>query len=247
MENITGLIQLMLSGQQLTTQNRALRLRVSYPDGISDRVLLPQRVTGTESICGGLEYTILCVTASNHLPLKTFIGLAAELQFVTDTGDLHGVCGLITEAASGQSDGGLATYQVVLRDAFSSVLDLGANTRVFIDKNEIEIAAIVLAGWRERNGLLAAAFDYKFSIELADHKFPPRAFTRQDNESDAAFLKRLFKRRGIAWFVRPGRAMPAYDDNDDDGEGAPVHTLVMFDEQIRLRQNAAGTVRYQRA
>lgn len=245
MDNLTDLVQLMLSGQQMTTQNRALRLRISYPDGISDRVLLPQRVTGTESICGGLEYTILCVTASTDLPLKTFIGLAAELQFVTDTGDLHGVCGLITEAASGQSDGGLSTYQVVLRDAFSSVLDLGANTRVFIDKNEIEIADIVLSGWRERNGLLAAAFDYKFSIELADHKFPPRAFTRQDNESDAAFLRRLFKRRGIAWFIRPGRAMPAADD--DDGEGAPVHTLVMFDEQLRLRQNAAGTVRYQRA
>ena len=133
------LIDLMLSGQQFDTLHRALRLRISYPDGISDWVLLSQRVHGAESICGGLSYTILCVSASSDLPLKSFIGLAAELQFVTDTGELHSVCGLITEAASGQSDGGLATYQFTLRDVFSSVMALGVNTRVFIDKNEIEI------------------------------------------------------------------------------------------------------------
>jgi type VI secretion system secreted protein VgrG len=244
MENMHDLVDLMLSGQQFDTLHRALRLRILYPDGVSDRVLLPQRVHGAESMCGGIEYTILCVSASSDLPLKSFIGLAAELQLVTDTGELHGVCGLITEAASGQSDGGLATYQLTLRDVFSSVMALGANTRVFIDKNEIEIATIVLAGWRERSPLLAAAFDYKFSVELAQHQFPQRAFTRQDNESDCAFLQRLFKRRGIAWFVRPGRAMPG---EDDDGDGAPSHTLVMFDEQRRLPQNAAGTVRYHRA
>jgi type VI secretion system secreted protein VgrG len=242
MENMDDLVNLMLSGQQIDTQNRAMRLRISFPEGLSDRVLLPQRVSGAESMCGGLAYTILCVAASIDLPLKSFIGLAAELQLVTDTGELHGICGLVTEAASGQSDGGLATYQLVLRDVFSSVMALGANTRVFIDKNELEIATIVLAGWRERSPLLAAAFDYQFSNELAQHQFPPRAFTRQDNESDAAFLQRLFKRRGIAWFVRPGRAMPTEDDT-----AAPVHTLVMFDEQRRLRQNAAGTVRYHRA
>jgi type VI secretion system secreted protein VgrG len=242
MENMDDLVNLMLSGQQIDTQNRAMRLRISFPEGLSDRVLLPQRVSGAESMCGGLAYTILCVATSIDLPLKSFIGLAAELQLVTDTGELHGICGLVTEAASGQSDGGLATYQLVLRDVFSSVMALGANTRVFIDKNELEIATIVLAGWRERSPLLAAAFDYQFSNELAQHQFPPRAFTRQDNESDAAFLQRLFKRRGIAWFVRPGRAMPTEDDS-----AAPVHTLVMFDEQRRLRQNAAGTVRYHRA
>lgn len=246
MEIVNDLLEFMLSGQDMDTQNRALRLRISYPDGLSDRVLLPQRVSGGESMCGGIDYSILCVAQSIDLPLKSFIGLAAELQFVTDTGELHGVCGLITEAASGQSDGGLATYQLVLRDVFSSVMDMGANTRVFIDKNELEIAAIVLAGWRTRSPLLAAAFDYKFSVELAQHAFQQRAFTRQDNESDAAFLRRLFKRRGIAWFVRPGRAMPAEDDGDN-GAGAPVHTLVMFDEQRRLPQNVAGTVRYHRA
>jgi type VI secretion system secreted protein VgrG len=244
MENMDDMLDLMLSGQQLDTRNRALRLRISFPDGISDRVLLPQRVTGAESMCGGIKYTILCVAASIGLPLKGFVGLAAELQFVTDTGELHGVCGMITEAASGQSDGGLATYQLVLRDVFSSVMALGANTRVFIDKNELEIAAIVLAGWRERSPLLAAAFDYKLSSELARQQFPPRAFTRQDNESDCAFLTRLFKRRGVAWFVRPGRAMAT---EDDDGNGAPVHTLVLFIEQRRLPQNAAGTMRYHRA
>ena len=43
MENMHDLVDLMLSGQQFDTLHRALRLRISYPDGISDRVLLPQR------------------------------------------------------------------------------------------------------------------------------------------------------------------------------------------------------------
>ena len=245
MESVNDLVNLMLSGQELSTANRALRLRVSFPDGISDRVLLPQRVTGSEAICGGISYQILCVAPSASLPLKSFIGLAAELQFVTDTGELHGVCGIITQVAAGQSDGGLATYQLVLRDAMSGVLDLGANTRVFIDKNEPDIIAAILGDWRERSPLLAAAFEFKFAVELQEHAFPARAFTHQYNESDGAFIRRLLKRRGIAWYFRPGRAMPG--DDEDDVDGAPVHTLVMFDEQRRLKENAAGTVRYHRA
>ncbi|HZV64750.1 MAG TPA: type VI secretion system Vgr family protein, partial [Telluria sp.] len=243
MENVNDLVNLMLSGQDLSTANRALRLRVSFPDGISDRVLLPQRVIGSEAICEGLTYQILCVAPSAALPLKSFIGLAAELQFVTDKSELHGVCGIITQACAGQSDGGLATYQLVLRDAMSGVLDLGANTRVFIDKNELDIIAVILGEWRQRSPLLAVAFEFKFSIELQEHAFPARAFTHQYNESDTAFVRRLLRRRGIAWHIRPGRAMSGADDDHD----APVHTLVMFDEQRRLKENAAGTVRYHRA
>lgn len=144
---------------------------------------------------GSLVYTILYVAPSIGLPLKGFVGLAAELQFVTDTGEPHGVCGLIKAAASGQRDGGLATYQLVLRDGFYGV---------FIDKNEIEIAAIVLAGWRERGSLLAAAFDDTLAVELAQQQFPQRASTRQDNESDCVFLTRLFKRRGSPGSCDPG-------------------------------------------
>ncbi|WP_332877686.1 hypothetical protein, partial [Massilia sp. S19_KUP03_FR1] len=75
MENVNDLIDLMFSGQQFDTLHRALRLRIAFPDGIADHVLLPQRVHGAEAKCGGIAYTILCVSASSDLPLKSFIGL----------------------------------------------------------------------------------------------------------------------------------------------------------------------------
>ena len=60
----------------------------------------------------------------------------------------------------------------------------------------------------------------------------------QYKESDAAFLRRLWKRRGLAWFFQPTA-------NRDDGD-APSHALVLFDDVASLAQNAAGIVRYHR-
>jgi uncharacterized protein involved in type VI secretion and phage assembly len=54
--------------KELVTSNRPLRLRLDLPGGLNDDMLLPQRVFGSETLCGGIEYRILCVTAQNNLP-----------------------------------------------------------------------------------------------------------------------------------------------------------------------------------
>jgi type VI secretion system secreted protein VgrG len=236
--------QLTSSLGVLKTSNRALRLRLAYPEGSADDTLLPQRISGGETICGGIEYRILCVAADASLPLKSFIGVAAELRLVTDQGDLHSICGVITEARSGQSDGGLATYQLVLRDALA-LMDLTSNARVFLGKSEIDIIKILLGELRERFPAIGLAFEYELAYDFTENPPPPRAFTMQFNEPDGAFLRRLLKRRGIAWFFRPGRSSTS--TMPDDGlEHPPAHTLVLFTEPIRLHENAAGTVRYHR-
>lgn len=100
----------------LTEANCPIRVRLPQgPQQLSD-VLLVKRVTGSENLCGGLEYRLLCVSARADLPLKAFIAVPAELQFVTDRGDIRVVCGIVAQAAAGQSDGGLATYELVVRD-----------------------------------------------------------------------------------------------------------------------------------
>ena len=45
----------------LSEANRPIRLRLSQQDGVSDNGLLVKHVTGVESMCGGLEYRLLCV------------------------------------------------------------------------------------------------------------------------------------------------------------------------------------------
>ncbi|MFN3790328.1 type VI secretion system Vgr family protein [Massilia sp.] len=215
--------------------NRPIRARLAQGQNVLDDVLLVKRVTGNETLCGGLEYRLACVASRADFPLKEFIALPIELQFVTDRGELHAVCGIVSQAAAGHSDGGLATYQLVMRDALA-LMEQRINTRVFRQQNELDITEIILDEWRRNNPVLAKAFDVDWSHITGT--YPAREFTMQHNESDAGFLRRLWKRRGIAWFVRSGRA------SESGSQDMPGHTLVLFDDASMLPQNVAGTVRY---
>ncbi|MDY0977553.1 type VI secretion system Vgr family protein [Massilia sp. CFBP9012] len=220
----------------LTDMNRAIRLRLSTPSGIVDDLLLVKYVSGVETICGGIEYALHCVSLQAGMELKRFIANPVELQFVTDSGKLRTVCGIIGGVSEGQSDGGLATYQLMVRDAFS-LLEQTCNTRVFRNRNEIDITETILREWRLANPIAAAAF----RVESGGLKqYPPREFTMQYNESNAAFLRRLWKRRGIAWFIKAGAS------NERGSSDVPVHTLVLFDNPNALEQNPAGAARYHR-
>ena len=200
-------------------------------------VLFVKRVTGQESICGGLEYTLFCVSTRADLPLKEFIALPAELQFVTDRGDVHVVCGIVSQVSAGQSDGGLGTYQLVLRDALA-LMEHRTNTRIFRNQNELDITEVILGEWRHKNPVLSRTFEIDWSH--VTRSYPARGFTMQHNESDADFLRRLWKRRGIAWFMRSGNS------NASKSLETPSHSLVLFDDALTLPQNPAGAIRYHR-
>jgi type VI secretion system secreted protein VgrG len=221
----------------LTEANRPIRLRLSQHQQVIADVLLVKRVTGNETLCGGFEYRLLCVSTRADLPLKELIALPVELQFVTDRGDLRSVCGIVAQAAAGQSDGGLATYELVVRDALA-LMAYRTNTRVFRNLNELDISQVILDEWRRNNPVLADAFNVDWSHATAT--YPPREFTMQHNESDADFLRRLWKRRGIGWCMRPGQA------SHQQRQDVPAHSLVLFDDAYTLPQNAAGAVRYHR-
>ncbi|NHZ43108.1 type VI secretion system Vgr family protein [Massilia aquatica] len=224
-----------LSG--LSEENRPIRLRLSSNQGVFDDVLLVKHVTGQESLCGGIEYRIFCVSTSPALPLKEFIALPIELQFVTDRGQMRSVCGIVSQAAAGRSDGGLATYHLVARDALA-LMNHRINTRVFRNKSELDISVELLNEWRTINPILAKSFDIDTS-GIANN-YPAREFTMQHNESDAAFLCRLWRRRGISWFIRPGKS------SEHGSNVTPAHALVLFDTSKHLEQNAAGVVHYLR-
>ncbi len=142
----------------LTQSHRPIRLRLLHPQSVLDDILLVKHVSGRETLCGGIEYRLLCVSTQAGLPLKEFIALPTELQFVTDRGGLRSVCGIVAQACSGQSDGGLATYQLVVRDALA-LMERRTNTRVFRAMNEVDISIAVIREWRSINPVLAKAFD----------------------------------------------------------------------------------------
>lgn len=220
----------------MSDANRPLRLRLSGERGAIDDLLLVKHVNGIESLCGGIEYHLLCVASEAGLPLKRFIAMAAELQLVTDRGELRCICGIVSQAVEGESDGGFATYQLVLRDALS-LMEHRVNTRIFRNASEVDITDKLLREWLYANPILATAFDFKLSHTRS---YPAREFTMQYNESDAAFLRRLWKRRGLTWFFQHGAASGA------GSKGIAGHSLILFDAPDALEQNAAETVRYHR-
>lgn len=226
---LTGLISV------LSEAHRPIRLRLSGRQRVHDDVLLVKQVTGQESLCGGIEYRLLCLSTEVSLPLKDFIAMPVELQFVTANGQLRAVCGIVAQASAGECDGGLATYQLLIRDALA-LMEQRINTRVFRNVSEVELTAVILGEWHRINPILAKAFDIDLSGISAT--YPSREFTMQYNESDAAFLRRLWKRQGISWFIRAGKA------SDTGSDETPTHTLVLFSTPDCLAQNAAGIVRF---
>jgi len=227
------LLRFFQQDRDLITDNRPLRLRLAHSNKILEDVLLPQQIQGSESICGGIDYHILCVSLDAFIPLKELIALPVAIDIVTDQGNLRSICGIVTEAFAGDSDGGLASYQLVMRDALA-IMEKRNNTRVFRDKNEVEIVQVILEEWLANTPVIGTCFNYEIDPMLVNQPLPRREFTMQYNESDAAFIHRLLKRSGIAWFYRARK-------ND-----YPSHTLFLFNSSASLRQCNAAYVRYHR-
>ncbi|MUI12345.1 type VI secretion system tip protein VgrG [Massilia dura] len=224
----------MVAHRDLVTAARPLRLRVDHPSMMMEDVLLPQRVDGHETFCGGFEYRVQCMALDANLPLKEFIALPAAIDIVTDRGKLRSVCGVVTEAWAGDSDGGLASYQLVIRDVLA-VLEKRINTRVFRNLTEPEIVQGMLSEWLRQNPMLGTVIALETDNIFDNMQYPRREFTMQHNESDAAFIRRLLKRRGIAWFFRP-----------DATQKLPAHRMCLLNRYESAQENAAGTVRYHR-
>lgn len=222
-------VESMLGGE------RPLRLRLGVSPKVPAGVLIPQRIAGSEAICGGVEYRVLCVSTHADLPLSSLIALPAALDIVTDQGQLRSICGLVTQASAGDSDGALASYQLVLTDAFA-IMEKRCNTRVFRRLTDIEIVKTLLDEWIRSNTVMAHAFQYAFADFFEAQTYPQREFVMQHNESDAAFVRRLLRRSGVAWFFRA--------EGKTNAHAEPAHTLVLFNHADGLRKNMADTVRY---
>jgi type VI secretion system secreted protein VgrG len=242
MAEIHTMQDLRLALSRLGTRHRPLGLALAGMSGVRDHVLLPQKIFGKESVCGGFEYRFLCVAEDAGLSLKEFIGVPAELRVATDRGQLRRICGIITEAASGQSDGGLATYRLVMRDALS-VMEGRTNTRVFRGHSELDVIKILVTEWHERNAVLRATFELQLDAGLGN-KLAQREFIMQHNESDAAFIRRMLQRRGIAWFFRSG--LPDLSTRHGQPDDVIGHTLFLFEDSSHLARSAAGSVRFHR-
>jgi len=219
-------------------KKRAIRLKWGERREELEDCLLPQRIDVRESLLGGIDGSVVCVSTRAGLPLNTFIGLPLSIQLVTDQGGLHAINGMVVDAREGECDGSLATYQLFVRDALT-ILGRRINTRIFRQKDVLDVIHTLIGEWRRKSLVIAGAFYLDISnIDRA--RLPAREQTVQFDESDAAFIRRLCRREGIGWFIRAGK--PGQQEAGSAGDSA--HTLVLYDNAIKLKRATVETVVY---
>lgn len=229
-QQIVGSIHQVLSklGIAFNPSHRSIQLKFNQP-ALEQQVFI-QRLDGRTAINEGLTVNLICLSTDAHLGLKTFIGQAATIEQLTDQGQHHPLSGIITEAISGQSDGGFAVYQLKLQDSFSSLLAKRRNSRVFMQKSVIDITQILLAEWQQHSELFAKSIT--FDKSQLSRTYDVRPFTMQSNESDYDFLTRLWRSEGINWFI--------------DTIESQQHVLKLFEDNNSLAQLPAQTIRFHR-
>ncbi len=119
--------------------------------------MLPQHVDIRESLFGGIDGCLSCISTTAGLPLSLFLGLPVSVQLVTDDGGLHTINGIIVDAREGESDNSLSTYQLFIRDALS-ILERRINTRIFRQLSVLDIVQTLVREWRQNSSVLAGAF-----------------------------------------------------------------------------------------
>ncbi|MBC7954519.1 MAG: type VI secretion system tip protein VgrG [Cytophagales bacterium] len=208
----------------ISQHKRLLQLETALPSAtlVVERAQWRENVSGFDqpTALAPLIATVDCLSTSAHLELKALIGEQMSLRVMCADSSYRTFHGYVAEAAQLGSDGGLARYRLQLV-AFTHLLGLRQDSRVFLGRRADEIISTVLRAYPQAN------FRLELSPEaLADA--PVRGTTTQYRETDAAFVTRLLSEEG--WNHRL--------DHSDDGKPlseakAAKHCLVISDAQAQ--------------
>lgn len=189
-------INALLQQWGMGSLKRVLHVQFSQPE-LNQHVFL-QRINGRHRLNEGLTIELVCLSTHAQLALKKFIGCQVAVDQVTDSGQLCRSSGIITQASQEQSDGALTLYRLTLEDA-TALWHKRRNSRVFMNKSVVEISEILFKEWHIRSPLFAASLSLDLSGLSQDYDIRP--FVMQSNETDYAFLTRLWRSEGINWLI----------------------------------------------
>lgn len=224
----TGLRSL-LSG--FTQDTRLLQLHTPLgPD-----VLLAEAARGEEGVDQGFRFEIDALSLDAHIPLKRLVAQPALLQLLTASSrDLRPFHGYITAARLTGSNGGLARYRLRL-EPWTAFLGIGRDSRIFQNMSVREIATAIFASWQGKGRLDP---DWRFDL-LDPGVYSKRSLATQYQESDLAFVLRLFNEEGLfCWVEHQGAPCNA---------GLGGHTLVIGDHNHAFASPLHAPIEFSRA
>ena len=215
--------------------NRMLKVHYTPNSGLSEDTLLPWKLSGTETINNGFRYELSVVSSDAFIPTQQLIGQPIQVSILTASGDERSIAGWVTDAQNTGSNGGMATYLVVIEDLFA-VLSHRINNRVFQDITAKDAFLTIVREHLANNPVLAASLTID---DRCQREYPLQSWITQYNESDAAFGKRRLFEEGINFFFESA-AQP-----EQTAQVQPTVTLVLFDNNNQLED--LGSVRFHRA
>ncbi len=242
--SLSGLAGLLPGG--LNQHTRLLRLHT--PLGAD--ALLAECVTIAEGVVPAAppaspaahHIDLLALSTRSDLNAADLLGQPVLLELLTSgglasamtAGDWRPFHGHVTRFARIGSDGGLTRYRLHI-EPWLSFLGHRTDAWAFQDMSVLDITEAVLADYQAQGALQPA-----WRIDVADREaFPRRSLCTQFNETDLAFLTRLWAEEGLfAWFEHEGAP-------SDEHLGR--HTLVLADHNAAFQPNAQARIRYTQA
>jgi len=182
----------------------------------------------------GFGIDLLAVSLRTDLHAPDLLGQPVLLELLTahSTTTLRPFHGHITRFELMGADGGLARYRLHI-EPWTAFLAQRTDAWVFQDQSVLDITEAVFADYQTQGRLMP-----QWRIDVADREaFARRSLCTQFNETDLAFLQRLWAEEGLfTWFEHQG------DAHDLRTLGA--HTLVIADHNGAFTPNAQPRIRY---
>ncbi|KQX03684.1 type VI secretion system protein [Acinetobacter sp. Root1280] len=233
LDNIFGILDKLGLG----TQKRAINAQFSNSQ-LNSQIML-QRIDGFHGINEGLSAELICLSTNPFIELKQFIGCQVAIDQVTDSGKLFRTTGIITGASQGQSDGALSLYRLTMQDP-TSLWHKRRNSRVFMNKNVIEIIEVIFKEWQSKSALFTSSL--KLDTSGLTKAYDIRPFSMQSNESDYVYLTRLMREESINWLIDESKYIVS-----SSNESIEPQKLRLIDDNNQFKAIERRTIRYHRS
>jgi type VI secretion system secreted protein VgrG len=216
---------------EISQDARILELQFASEHAPRSSLLFPLRLQLTWALSEPFTAQVNCLSQSPAIELKTLLGQRAGITIRHHDGE-RTVNGVVTAVRQLGVDGGFSSYRLRIQPALA-LLAYRRTCRIFQDVSVPDIVSQIVQEHSARNPPIAAGL--RLSQQLRQ-RYVPRSYCTQFDEDDLSFIQRLLAEEGISYTF-------AFEAD----QGAPTHTLVLFDDANDLAEATPARIGYRRA
>jgi type VI secretion system secreted protein VgrG len=192
-QNMQALKDLVADLQSQRQHNRILRLHFVNDDGPA-AIMLCNGLNAYESLSRDFQFNVEVLSDDAGIELKTVQGKLVTVELVREDGSLRYFNGHVFEFRLDKTDGGVATYHMVLKP-WTAYLRLRKNNRMFHGKTVLQQTRLIFGEYRINH--------WDTQVKSAD---PAMTDAVQFDESDHNYLHRRWEQLGWHYWYEHGKS-----------------------------------------